>query len=446
MRTTVIGAGYVGLVTAACLAARGCEVVCVDLDPTKIGLIRAGYPPFLEAGLRALLAKTVGRSLTATTDLHESVVAADVVMIAVGTPSTTTGIDLTAVKTAACQVGQALAKRQQYQVVVLKSTVVPGTTDQVVLPILEHASGKRAGVDFGVGVNPEFLTEGQAVADFMDPDRIVLGGIDTKTLDTMANLYDSFRSVDILRVNTRTAEMIKYASNALLATQISFSNELAELATAIGGVDIAEVMTGVHLSNYLRPTAKGPGRIAAPLASFLEAGCGFGGSCLPKDVAALVKHGEQLGSDMSLLVAVLHRNRRQSEEVVRLVRKRLNPLQGRHVAVLGLAFKPDTDDVRESPSFPVIHRLLAEGALVRAYDPVASGPARTALDNAAVLYAPSLRDALDGVEAVVILTRWPEFLQVPRILEKLGITPVVVDARRMLNKDTVPQYEGIGLS
>jgi UDPglucose 6-dehydrogenase/GDP-mannose 6-dehydrogenase len=446
MRTTVVGAGYVGLVTAACLAARGNQVICADTDVDKLELIRNGRAPIHEVGLEPLLARTVGRTLTVTSDVHQAVKTSDVVLIAVGTPSRASGIDLTAVKTAAHQVGEALLGSDRYQVVVVKSTVVPGTTEGVVLPILEQASGKRPGADFGVGVNPEFLTEGQAVTDFMEPDRIVLGGMDDRTLDTMARLYDAFEGVDVMRVNTRTAEMIKYASNAMLATQVSLSNELAALAAAIGGVDIVEVMRGVHLSNYLRPKANGAGRVTAPLAAFLEAGCGFGGSCLPKDVAALVCYGEQLGSDMSILKAVLHRNQRQSLEVVRLLRNHLDPLRNRKIAVLGLAFKPDTDDVRESPAFPVIRGLLVQGARVQAYDPAAIASARAVLQEPGIRYASSLRDALDGAEGVAIVTRWSEFLKVPEVLAELGNSPVVVDGRRMLNKHAVPRYEGIGLS
>lgn len=444
MRVTIIGTGYVGLVTGACLASRNLEVTCVDSDLSKVDSIQKAISPIHEEGLQSLLQQTIGHGLTATSDLRRSVLNADVVMIAVGTPSTSKGIDLTAIKTAAKQIGEAMRDRSDYQVVVVKSTVVPGTTDTVVLPLLEQSSGKRAGLEFGVGSNPEFLTEGQATADFQEPDRIVIGGIDKRTIDTIEALYSSFAAVEIVRVNTRTAEMIKYASNAMLATQISFSNELAGLASAIGGIDIVEVMRGVHLSNYLRPKSNGSNRVMAPLASFLEAGCGFGGSCLPKDVTALLAQGEQLGCDMSMLRAILHRNQAQPEEIIRLLRKHIDPLSRRQITVLGLAFKPDTDDVRHSPAFPVIRRLLSEGASVRVYDPVASAQARRELgDN--VTYANSLPDALNGADGVAILTRWPEFLHVPDILKKLSAAPVVVDGRRMLDKRAVARYEGIGL-
>jgi UDPglucose 6-dehydrogenase/GDP-mannose 6-dehydrogenase len=446
IRVAIIGAGYVGLVTGACLADTGADVTCVDLDPGKVDLINSGVAPIHERGLDELLRRTVGKTFRATRELARAVCSADVVLIAVGTPSNESGIDLSAIKAAARQVGEAMRGDTRYKVVAVKSTVIPGTTNRVVLPILEESSGRRAGADFGVGTNPEFLTEGQAVADFMEPDRIVIGGIDERTVDTLAELYRSFAGAPVVRVNTSTAEMIKYASNAMLATQISFANELAEFASRVGGVDIAEVMDGVHLSAYLRPRASEAGPVTAPIASFLEAGCGFGGSCLPKDVTALARHGEQLGADMSLLNAVLRRNKRQPGEVLKLLHQHCGPLTGRRIAVLGLAFRPDTDDVRESPAFPVIRALVAEQAHVRAYDPVAIGAAQTALGELSIEYVPSLREVLRDVDAIVIVTRWAEFKQVPAVLKELGTDPVVIDGRRMLAPGSVNRYAGIGLS
>ena len=237
----------------------------------------------------------------------------DLTLIAVGTPFDGKSIDLTAVLRATRQIGAALKSKQAYHVVVVKSTVVPGTTDRVVLPALEEASGKQAGVDFGVAMNPEFLSEGEAVHDFMFPDRLVLGGIDERTIETLDRLYEMYSEVPRLRTNTRTAEMIKYASNALLATLISFSNEIANLGAALGGIDAVDVMRGVHLSQYFR------GRKAdglPPITAFLAAGCGFGGSCLPKDVSALIAHGRSSGNPMPLLEAVIQLNRDQPRRTV----------------------------------------------------------------------------------------------------------------------------------
>src|SRR2546425_180465 len=295
MRIGVIGAGHVGLVTAAGFAAKGHHVTCVDADAAKVAQIGRGVPPFYEPGLAELLRHNSAR-LEATADLARGVFASDVSFIAVGTPLADGLIDLAAVRTAARQVGSVLRDRSTYHVVVVKSTVVPGTTEQVVLPLLEEASGKRAGVDFGVATNPEFLTEGEAVQDFLCPDRLVLGTLDASSLAALEALYAPFGG-ERVRTTPRTAEMIKYTANCLLATTISFSNEIGNLCSALGGIDVAEVMRGVHASKYLTVTP-GDGRRPA-LEAFLWAGCGFGGSCLPKDLQALIACGKRAGEPMA---------------------------------------------------------------------------------------------------------------------------------------------------
>jgi len=342
MKIAVVGTGYVGLVSGVCLAVKGHDVVCVDSDQRKVDLIRQGIPPIFERGLEPLLRKHIGKNLQATTDLRRAVLDSELSIIAVGTPFAGGEIDLTFIKTVSRQIGEALRDKTSYSTVVVKSTVVPGTTDGTVLPILEEASGKKAGRDFGVGMNPEFLTEGEAVEDFMHPDRIVLGGNDDQAIAALEKVYTGFDHVEKLRTNLRTAEMIKYASNSLLATAISFANELANLGAAIGGIDTVEVMRGVHLSNYLTTvqpdgTRKGPG-----ILSFLSAGCGFGGSCLPKDVKALVAHGRKAGVPMNLLDAVVQVNEQQPRKVLDLLKKHHPSLKGVRTAVLGLSFRPDT--------------------------------------------------------------------------------------------------------
>jgi UDPglucose 6-dehydrogenase len=364
-------------------------------------------------------------------------------MIAVGTPFVGQNIDITSVTVWAGTIARALREKSGYHTVVVKSTVVPGTTDGAVVPILEESSGKRAGADFGVGMNPEFLTEGEAVGDFMDPDRIILGGIDARTQDALEELYAPFPLAPRLRTNNATAEMIKYASNAMLATLVSFSNELANLGSALGAIDTVDVMRGLHLSRYLSPLEGGK-RIEPAIVSFLMAGCGFGGSCLPKDVSALVAHGRASGVPMDLLNSVLAVNARQPTQVFRLLAKHFPSLKGRRVSILGLSFRPDTNDIRESPAIPIVRRLLDEGALVSAYDPVANEEARRVLGDK-VIYCTSLEDALDGPDAVVLVTRWKEFERVPDLLSGKTGSPVFIDGRRMLDKDSIDRYEGIGL-
>jgi UDPglucose 6-dehydrogenase/GDP-mannose 6-dehydrogenase len=442
MKISVIGTGYVGLVSGACLADRGHEVICVDLDRAKVERINSGHAPIHEPGLPELLARPIGKSLRATTDLAGAVAATDITLIAVGTPATDGRIDLKYVERASEEIGAALAAKRSYHVVAVKSTVIPGTTDGVVRKALERASGKKAGEQFGLGMNPEFLTEGRAVDDFMFPDRIVIGGIDARTRATLAEIYAPFAGAPRVETNNSTAELIKYTSNALLATLISFSNEIARLSAAVGDVDIVDVMRGVHLSSYLSPQAPDGTRRTAPIASFLEAGCGFGGSCLPKDVTALAAQGESLGLPMPMLRSVLDINRGQPDELIRLISKHHPKLQGVRVAVLGLAFKPDTDDVRESPAFPIVRKLREAGAVVAAYDPVARPTGEASLTDTRI--ANSLREAVEDADVVVLVTRWDQFQQLPAVLRDLGRRPLVVDGRRTLSPGAFATYEGIG--
>lgn len=445
MRVSIVGAGYVGLVSGACLASYGHEVICVDVDAEKVARINRALSPIYEDGLPELLKACVGHTLRATVDLPAAVEETDLTLIAVGTPFNGTEIDLSYVQTAARQIGASLRHKAAHHTVVVKSTVVPGTTDEVVLPTLEDASGKRAGLDFGVGMNPEFLREGEAVADFMNPDRIVLGGIDARTLDTLEELYRPFDHAEIIRTSNRTAEMIKYASNALLSTLISFSNEVGNLCAELEGVDVMDVMRGVHLDKRFSPILADGQRIEPGFTSYLQAGCGFGGSCFPKDVKALIAYGKKSGSPMSLLDAVIGINERQPQQIVRMLERHFSSLVGIRVAVLGLAFKPGTDDVRESPALAVITELATRGSSIVAYDPVAENEARKVLAPHEVTFRESLTQAIQDVDAVVIMTRWNEFLELPEMLDGQAKQPLIVDGRRMLDKHRVSRYEGIGL-
>ena len=445
MKISIVGTGYVGLVSGACLAEKGHEVTCIDIDRAKVDMINSGRPPIHEKGLAEILKRHAGNRLNATTDLEGAVVGSDLSMIAVGTPYDGTRIDLKYIEAAARQIGQALARKATYHMVVVKSTVVPGTTDGVVLPILEKASGKKAGEDFGVGMNPEFLREGEAVADFMAPDRIVLGAIDEKSLAALESLYSVFPDTNIVRTGTRTAEMIKYAANALLATMISFSNEIGNLCSTVGGIDVVDVMQGIHLDKRLSPLGPGGNRVVPGFTTYLEAGCGFGGSCFPKDVKALISHGNNLGMPMALLDAVIRTNAAQPMQLIELLRKHYDAFRGLSVAVLGLAFKPGTDDMRESPAIPVIRTLLAEGAVVTAFDPVARKEAEKLFDGQPIRYCDALRDTIADADAVILITRWEEFRALPQLLNGRSPAPVVIDGRRMLDKKDFDRYEGIGL-
>jgi UDPglucose 6-dehydrogenase len=442
MKVSIVGTGYVGLVTGACLAERGHDVICVDVDPRKVQMINSARAPIHEKGLPELLQRNANQRLRAVTDLAEAVAATELTFIAVGTPASAGRIDLTYVEAASSEIGAALRQKTSYHAVIVKSTVVPGTTVGAVRTALERASGKTAGQGFGLGMNPEFLTEGTAVADFSHPDRLVLGGIDAQTHDALRELYSSFdAAVPRILTNPTTAEMIKYASNAVLATLISFSNEIARLCSAVGGVDATDVMHGVHQASYFT-MRRGKDSFTAPITGFIEPGCGFGGSCLPKDVTALIGQGREKGLTMNLLQSVLDINRGQPEEIMRLIYRHFDSLVDVPVALLGIAFKPDTDDVRESPAFPIIRRLKAEGAHLTAYDPIAHPNGHD--DLIGVKLVGSLPEAVAEAKILILVTRWPEFSKLAGLLNELHQSPLVVDGRRLLDPGSFAHYEGIG--
>ena len=443
MRISVIGTGYVGIVSGACFSEIGHDCVCVDVDQAKVDRINRGEAPIHENGLDELLQRHVGKRLSATTDLRAAVLDSEITFIAVGTPFDGQRIDLSYVREVARQIGTVLRDKPAFHVVVVKSTVVPGTTDDVVRVELEQASGKKAGVDFGVGMNPEFLTEGTAIDDFMRPDRIVIGGSDPRSIEAQRRVYAPFADTPTMATNNKTAEMIKYVSNSVLATMISFSNEMGNLCSALGNVDVADVMTGVHLARYFTSTLDDGRRVKAGISSFLWAGCGYGGSCLPKDTKALSAHGAARGAPMPLLDAVINTNLAQPQRMLDKLQSHFPALQGLKVAVLGLAFKEDTDDMRESPAIPIVKMLVEQGVQVAAYDPIAM-PAAKPLLPAGIRFAPSLEDVLADVDAALLVTRWGEFQRVPELLRGRAKQPVVIDGRRVLKAESLARYDGIG--
>ncbi len=440
MRVSVIGTGYVGLVSGVCLAHKGHDVQCVDIDAAKVDRINGGESPIHEDGLDDLLQGVLGSRFSATTDLEAAIASTELTLVAVGTPFGEDRIDLAQIRSAAEAIGRELAKKDDYHVVVVKSTVVPGTTETVVLPILEKVSGKTAGDDFGVGMNPEFLREGVAVPDFLEPDRIVIGGNDDKALDVMGRLYDVFPGTDVMRTTPSTAEMIKYTANSLLATLISFSNEIGNLSAAVG-VDVTDVMKGVHLDHRFSPILDDGTRVRPASLSYLEAGCGFGGSCFPKDVKALAAHARNAGVEAPILNGALEINEQQPARFIEPVLWSLD--RGAKVAVLGAAFKPDTDDVRESPTLRIVPALVQAGMQVTLHDPIALDNAKAELGDD-LAYTADLDAALDGADAVVVVTSWKDYADLPSKLAAMSPQPMLADGRRSYSPDVVERYTGVG--
>jgi UDPglucose 6-dehydrogenase len=444
MKVCIVGTGYVGLVTGVCLAAKGHDVTCVDHNPVIVVSLNEGRPHIFEDGLPQLLTSVLAAGrFRATADLESGLDGAEIAMIAVGTPSVNGVIDLSYVRGAARHIGTYIGNTDRHISVVVKSTVLPCTTDTVVREEIEVASGKRFPA-FGLGMNPEFLREGNAIIDFMGPDRIVLGYEDSATLDRLEALYAPW-TVDKIRIRTRSAELLKYSNNALLACQISAINEIANLAAAIGGIDIMDVVRGLHLDKRWNPILSDHKRAEPEILTYLVPGCGFGGSCFPKDLQALRSQGEQLGLPMRMLNAVLEINDVQPEQVVAILHKELHELAGRNILVLGLAFKPGTDDVRESVSLKIVERLLSHGCKVSVHDPIAADNFRRALGPAAdaITFLDDWQSNVDQAEVIILATKWPEYQQIAK-LNLSGKT--FFDGRRTLTPNTVgnAKYLAIG--
>ena len=451
MRVTVIGSGYVGLVTGACLSDLGFRVVCLDKDANKVEMLQRGDVPIYEPGLKELLARNHAEGrIRFTTDAQEAIDHGDILFIAVGTPAQEDGsADLGHVLSVASMIGQNL---NGFKLIVNKSTVPVGTADRVRAAVKQELAQRSMSAElFDVVSNPEFLKEGAAIDDFMRPDRIVVGIDDgihhEKSQRMMGDLYASFNRHHSRTVwmDVRSAELTKYAANAMLATRISFMNEIANLADALGA-DVDQIRRGIGADN----------RIGY---SFLYAGCGYGGSCFPKDTQALVSTAQAHGQHMSVVSATEQVNERQKTLLVdRLIKRFGNDLTGRKIAVWGLAFKPNTDDMRDAPSRVVVKSLLERGAPVTAYDPVAGHEAMLALkidciDNPTLLnnltLAPHDMDALQNADALMVLTEWKNFHNPDFQAMKLAMrTPYILDGRNLYNPDALADlgiaYQGVG--
>jgi UDPglucose 6-dehydrogenase/GDP-mannose 6-dehydrogenase len=439
MKVTIIGAGYVGLVTGTGLAGLGHDVICVDTDPRRVKAIEEGRAPFFEPGLDELLTKAckAGR-LKASTDLAASLAGADVSIIAVGTPSNEDGIDLRYIRAAAREIGSQLKSLGKFHVVTVKSTVVPMTTDTVVRQELEAASGLVAGRDFGLAMNPEFLREGCAVEDFTNPDRIVLGALDARSHEILAEMYKGF-SCPLLKTTPRNAEMIKYTSNALLAALISFSNEIAQVCETIPGLDESVVMEGVHLDRRWWVGGSTDARKHPGAVTYLRAGVGFGGSCFPKDVKAIFEFAQEQGAPMPLLRSVLTINEERASRIVEILMRQIGSLEGKKVAVLGLAFKPDTDDVRESPGMKIAADLARRGAVVSTHDPIVTADVARANLGQSVTHRAEVSEAVGGADAVVIATSWDAYKKLDwAALASEMRSPVILDGRQVVKSTSLP--------
>lgn len=435
MKLTIIGTGYVGLVSGTCLAEHGHTVTGVDIDRKKIALLKKGQSPIYEEGLAELIKRNItAQRLFFTTDLAESAPTSEVISIAVGTPSAPDGsVDLTHVKQAAKDIARVLTKvpkdkRLPHYVIATKSTVPIGTGQLITDIIKKYYHGQ-----FSVISNPEFLREGQAVWEFLNPDRTIIGVENDSAKKIMTELYSSFPG-PILTTNRITAELIKYAANSYLATSISFINSLSQLAEKVGA-DITQVSEGLRLDKRI-------GR-----QSFVTAGPAWGGSCFPKDVRGLAHFAKEIGVELPLVEATLEVNERQRRFVVEKIRSILKNLHGKKLAIWGLAFKPGTDDVRESPAIEITKLLTQHGATIHAYDPIAESNARAVMPD--IFYAPTPYETAKAADAIIVLTDWPSFKSIDfKLVAQLVKQPFFFDMRNIFEPATLKKhgfnYIGLG--
>jgi len=397
MKIGIIGIGFVGLSFAAALGFKGYEVLAIDSDQDKVKNIKKGSAPFYEPGLLPLLQKALKRSLEVSSDTEKAVNECDLIFITVGTPTTSKGsINLNSLKAVAKTIGQTLTKSKNNPIIAIKSTVIPGT-NRAIKQIIEKESKKKSGKDFGIISNPEFLREGRAVDDTFNPHIVVIGGEDNKTIKKVKKFYEGFykSTVPYITTNTQTAEMIKYANNSFLATKISFINQIANICQSIPGINVDDVAKAIGID----PRIGG---------QFLKAGPGYGGSCLPKDIRALISFSESYGQNPTLLKAVQTTNSQQVENLVSFMNKILTSLKGKKISVLGLSFKEDSDDIRESVSINLIKKLLKHKAKIIAHDPMAIENTRKIMGDK-ISYTKSVAEVLKDSQCAVIMTPWKNY-------------------------------------
>jgi len=422
----VIGLGYVGLPLACALASRGFRVVGLDIDLEKLKMIENGVTPIYEEGLDKLLQSALKHNkLTLTSDYSELVRTCDACFVCVGTPPNPDGsANLKHIEETATMVADALRHETKYFLMVIRSTIPPGTTLSLVKKIIEERSGKKVG-GYGLCFNPEFLREGKALQDILNPDRIVIGAVDERSGKTLLEIYRKFHGEPmppVLLTTPTNAELIKYASNVFLATKISFINMISQLCQRLPDADVKVVAEGMGMDKRIGK-------------EFLNAGLGWGGSCFPKDVRAFLRFSETLGVKMKLVEAVIEINELQIENALKLAENLLGRFDGKTVSVLGLAFKPGTDDVRESRSIKLIEKLIERGAKVKVHDPRALGNARKILGNK-VEYCSSIEECLRNSDLCILATEWPEYKSLDSsVLQKFMKSPALLDCRRIYDPE-----------
>lgn len=440
MKVAIIGSGYVGLVTGVGLAVKGHRVIAVDIDQTRVARIAKGVVPFHEPGVAEALKKYLKAGNLQITSKLDDIVDSEVVLVCVQTPPKKSGaINLGILKKAVRSLATLFSKTPIMRTVVIRSTVIPGTTDKVVTPIFKKVAEKTH-----IAFNPEFLREGSAMADFLNPDRIVIGTHSKEASKILRKLFILFKA-PIIVTTPSTAELSKYTSNIVLATLISFSNEIARICEHSFDADIEDVLNIVHQDRRFKSSVDGATAIG--IVSYLKAGCGFGGSCFPKDLSAFIAYASSIGEEPRLLKAVEEVNAGQSTRLVNQISKILNGLDKRVITVLGAAFKGGTDDLRQSPGLHIVDELLKRNALVTIYDPLVAAINLKNYQDRGVTIAPNMKNAVRKAEVLIITSNAPEFHKLNQ-LNYYNKKAIIVDGRRILKvpKDSKKKYYAVGLS
>lgn len=443
MKIAVLGTGYVGLVSGVCLAANNHTVTCYDTNQKIVNQLSDGKCHIYEPGLEDLLITCRSNIKFSLLDnkTEKQIMNCDAVLVAVGTPTVNERADLSQIETVGRILGRLIRESDKYISIIIKSTVVPGTTDTFFKNIIEQESGKKIG-DFGLGMNPEFLREGCAIEDFQFPDRIVLGYEDTKTLEILNAIYKPWECEKI-EINTRSAEMMKYVNNALLATLISTVNEYSNIARTVGNIDFEQVMHGVHMDNRWSPLDQDGLKVRPKIIDYLKPGCGYGGSCFPKDVMAISSLAKDIGVTSNILSAVIDVNEKQPETILQILKKTVGKLENKRILMLGLSFKPDTDDVRESVSLKLLKILSGKAKRLTAHDPIAIDNAIVELNNNyAVEFSKNWKNEIECSDIIIISTNWNEYLELVEMVDHLK-DKVIFDTRSFLSGIDKTNFEYI---
>lgn len=440
---TIIGCGYVGLVTGSCLASLGKKVICIDKNKKKIDSLKSGKLTIHEKNLKNIFKQNLNKNLFFSNSLSDSFSNSDISMIAVGTPLKNKKINYEYISNVSVDLAKLLKYKKKHHLIIVKSTILPTTCEKIIIPIIEKISKKKVNVDFSVVVNPEFLREGEAVDDFLNPDRIVIGYSNKKSKNLTRGIYSSFDKNIFHYTNIKTAELIKCASNSLFGTLISFSNEIANLSSKIGNIDNQELFSGIVRDRRISTNLRSGKINTAGIGSYIHPGPGFGGSCLPKDIKSLSNYGSLIKNKMYVLESVIKTNNKQYLKIIEYLKNKKNKHK-KIVSILGISFKPNTDDLRDSPSIHLIKKLSKLNYIIKVHDPISINLAKKIFaKNKNIFFSDKLVNTIKKTDFVVVMTYWNEYKKLHTKFKKNKFNPIIIDTRSQFDKNKFINYKSL---